>query len=173
MQQHGRSVPPSNDLIPIREYDGQPPIGDDGVPVRERVVWLTPYRTGKMRRMAQNALVRLENGEPVLSVGDREQARNAAAIVAWEGPGLDGLPIAFETLDALPFDRFFERVYAEIERRYGDRAAEGNSDPKASASTPMRTAPPSETVLTLPARGPSNTFKPPPGLDGPLINWTA
>lgn len=159
------------DLIEIREFDGDEVLSDDGRPLRERVVRIVAQRTGKIRRMERNALLSIQDGEAVVSLGNRESARAAASIVAWEGPGLDGLPITIESLDALAFDGFWERVFKEIEERLGEKAEPRG--PKAPATPTPRIAPSSSaSVLTIPARGPSNTSREHASLGGRLINWT-
>lgn len=159
------------DVIAIREYElGEEPIDDQtGQPARGRVVYRVARRTGKMRRMEQNAFIRLQDGEAVVNLGDRELARVLAAIQAWEGPGLDGLPVTLETLDALEQDAFMVRVYKEIETAYSDKKDE-NPNPKALASTPPRIVHGSSANVPIPlAPIQSSTFNVEPGLDGRLI----
>ena len=74
-------MPQDKDLIPIREFDGEDTIEmEGGETVRERVVWLVPYRTGRMRRLEKNALVAMEGDTPVVNLGNQEAARAVAAI---------------------------------------------------------------------------------------------
>lgn len=171
------AVPLLAEPIVLREFDGAPPIGEDGQPVAERVVYLMPYRTGRMRRDERNALLKLQNDEAVVRLGDVDAARAAAAIISWEGPGLDGVPITLASLDALPFDAFMERVYEEIDRRFNpNRPAgeEADHDPKALRSTSAPTAPSSgANVLRLPGRGSSDMSNVEPSWVGGQITWTA
>ena len=166
-------MPQDKDLIPIREFDGEDTIEmEGGETVRERVVWLVPYRTGRMRRLEKNALVAMEGDTPVVNLGNQEAARAVAAIARWEGPGLDGLPISVESLDGLPMDDFMERVYQEIAERFGEHVERrGPKLLETRSSSTAASSRPAEPSLP-PVPGPWSTSSVPPSLAGRLIRWT-
>lgn len=165
-----------NDLIAIREFDGSDGVIDEGgTPQRERVVYLYPRKTVGMQRRTKNALVHWNGGgDTEVRLGDNQVARWVAAIHSWEGPGLDGRALTIEGVDDLEFDSFLERVFDEIDERFGDkpqREAEAAGKPTLPGPPMNGNASSSERAKNLWASG-TSTSPSSNGITGHLINVT-